>query len=170
MTDRFPNCLAFVLKAEGGFNDDPADPGGATNKGVTQRVYDAYRTKNGLPTQSVELIEDGEVSDIYKSEYWEPTSCDQLPAGVDLCVFDFAVNAGDTRSEETLQQALEVTVDGQIGPQTITAAQAADPLALANHMLDLRKAFYQALVVRKPADAKFLNGWLNRVAALRATL
>lgn len=170
MTDRFTDCLAFVLKAEGGFSDDPADPGGATMHGVTQRVYDAYRTNLGLPTQSVANIADSEVSDIYKSEYWEPTSCDQLPVGVDLCVFDFAVNAGDTRSEETLQQALGVTVDGQIGPQTITAAQAAEPQALANHMLDLREEFYQALVVRKPAEAKFLDGWSNRVAALRATL
>ena len=170
MTDRFPTCLAFVLKAEGGFVDNPNDPGGATNKGVTQRVYDAYRANLCEDPRGVLLIADDEVSDIYQSEYWTPTSCDQLPAGVDLCVFDFAVNAGDQRSEKVLQQALGVTVDGQIGPQTIAAAQAADPRALASRMLDLRAAFYQQLAIDKPSEAEFLDGWLNRVAALRTQI
>lgn len=170
MTDRFPACLAFVLKAEGGYSNNPNDPGGATNKGITQRVYDAYRKAKSQPLQTVKNIADSEVSDIYKSEYWEPVSCDHLPAGVDLCAFDFAVNAGDTRSEITLQHALGVTTDGQVGPQTISAAQAADPRALANRMLDLRAAFYRQLVVAKPSSSEFLDGWLNRVAALRATI
>ena len=136
-------------------------------KGVTQRVYDAYRASHGLPTQTVANISDAEVSDIYRSEYWAPVCCDQLPVGVDLCAFDFAVNAGDVRSEMVLQQALGVTVDGHVGPQTIAAAKAADPHALAGRMLDLRAMFYRHLVTATPTDAEFLDGWLNRVAALR---
>jgi lysozyme family protein len=170
MNDRFQTCLAFVLKAEGGYCNNKNDPGGATNKGVTQRVYDAYRTRHGLPLQTVANIADSEVSDIYKSEYWAPTFCDQLPVGVDLCVFDFAVNAGDSRSEKVLQQALGVTVDGQIGPQTIVAAQAADARALAARMLDVRSTYYRQLVTAHPLEEEFLDGWLNRVAALRATI
>jgi lysozyme family protein len=165
--DRFATCLAFVLAREGGFSNNPNDSGGATMKGVTQRVYDAYRQRKGLALRTVALIEDAELQDIYRTGYWTPTCCDQLPAGVDLCVFDLAVNAGDDRSERILQQALGVTVDGQVGPKTIAAARAADPRALANRLLDLRATFYRQLCIAEPKDAVFLDGWLNRVALLR---
>jgi lysozyme family protein len=170
MIDRYPKCLAFVLNAEGGFSNNPADPGGATNHGVTQRVYDAYRVAHQLPVQSVINILDSEVSDIYKSEYWDAVCGDQLPVGVDLAAFDFAVNAGMGESSKVLQTALGVTADGVIGHQTITAAQAVDSRALANHMLDLRAQYYQNLAMAKPQMYVFLHGWINRVAALRATL
>ena len=170
MTDRFQTCLAFVLKAEGGYSNRPNDKGGPTMMGVTTAVYNAYRGKHGLPTRDVREITDVEVADIYRTEYWTPVGCDQLPAGVDLCAFDFAVNAGDTRSEMVLQQALGVTIDGHVGPQTLTAAMLPDPRALANRMLDLRATFYRQLVIAVPKDAEFLGGWLNRVAALRAQI
>ena len=167
-SDRFAACLAVTLQQEGGFSNNPADPGGATMRGVTQRVYTAYRVAHGLVDQTVANISDAELSDIYRSEYWAPVCCDQLPMGVDLCAFDFAVNAGDTRSEMVLQQSLGVTVDGHVGPQTISAAKAADPHALAGRMLDLRATFYRQLATATPSDSEFLDGWLNRVAALRA--
>lgn len=170
MTDRFTICLAFVLAREGGFSNNPHDSGGATMKGITQRVYDAYRQRMGLYLRSVALIADSELQDIYRKEYWTPVGCDQLPVGVDLAAFDLAVNAGDTRSEKILQQALGVVVDGNVGPKTIAAAAAADRRALANRMLDLRATFYRQLVIAEPKDAVFLDGWLNRVAALRALI
>jgi len=165
--DRFETCLAFTLKSEGGFVNNPNDPGGATNRGVTQRVYDAYRGKNNLDPRGVEFISDDEVENIYRSEYWEPCCCDLLAEGVDLCVFDFAVNAGDTRSEDTLQKALGVPVTGKIDPDTVAAAQNSDPSTLTNSLLNLRELFYRDLVAEKPHLGEFLNGWLNRVKALR---
>ena len=168
MTDRFSTCLAFVLQQEGGFCDNHNDPGGATNKGVTQRVYDAYRTAHGMPQQSVASIVDSEVSDIYKSEYWEPISGDLLPAGVDLAAFDAAVNMGTGTSAKLLQQALGVTADGSIGPGTLAAVKAADAQSLAGRMLELRNAYYRQICIAHPLEEEFLCGWLNRVAALRA--
>ena len=170
MTARFQTCLAFVLKSEGGYSNRPNDKGGPTMMGVTTAVYDAYRTRHGLPTRDVRQINDVEVADIYRTEYWTPTGCDQLPAGVDLCVFDLAVNAGDRRSEMILQQAVGVAADGSIGPKTLAAVTASDPAALANRMLDLRNTFYRQLVIAVPSDAEFLDGWLNRTAALRALI
>ena len=169
-SSRFAVCLAFVLQAEGGFVDNPADPGGATMHGVTQAVYDAYRAKLGLDPRSVALIADSEVSDIYQSEYWTPICGDQLPVGVDLCVFDFGVNSGVGHSAKYLQEAVGVTADGAIGPQTIAAVQAAAPVTLANQLLDMRAAFYQQVVTENPSEAEFLSGWMNRVAALRALI
>ena len=170
MTTRFQTCLAFVLAREGGFVCNPADSGGATNKGITTAVYDAYRTAQGLYLRGVSNIADSEVADIYKSEYWDAVHGDQLPAGVDLAAFDLAVNAGDRRSEMILQQAVGVVVDGNVGPKTLAAVAAADPVALANRMLDLRNTFYRQLCIAQPKDAVFLDGWLNRTAALRALL
>ena len=74
----FNASLPFILRWEGGFVDHPADPGGRTNKGVTQRVYDAWRRRQGLPQRDVKLIEDGEVHTIYESGYWIPPRCDLL--------------------------------------------------------------------------------------------
>ena len=170
MTDRFQTCLAFVLAREGQYSNNPADAGGPTMCGVTTVVYNAYRAKHNLPARDVRQISDVEVADIYRTGYWVPTCCDELPAGVDLCVFDLAVNAGVSESAEILQQALGVTMDGHIGPQTLTAAMQPDHRALANRLLDLRAAFYRQLVVEKPHNSVFLTGWLNRVQALRALI
>jgi len=170
MTSRFNQSLAFTLQEEGGFTDNPADPGGATNKGITQRVYDAYRQRLGLYLRSVQLITDDEVNDIYDQEYWMPLSCDLLPAPVDLVVFDFAVNAGDTRSEDTLQKVLGVQVTGKVDPDTLQAVGGIDPNQLAQQLLDAREAFYTNLANERPALGEFLHGWLNRVQSLREAI
>lgn len=170
MTDRFATCLAFVLAREGLFSNNPADPGGATMKGITQRTYDAYRLSKGLPKLYVSNISDAEVQDIYRSEYWTPVHCDQVPVGVDLCLFDFGVNAGQGTSVRILQQALGITPDGLNGPMTIAAAKGANPKMLANRMLDLRAAYYRDIVAKHPDQAIFKTGWLARVDALRALI
>ncbi len=91
----FETALQQILKWEGGFADHPADPGGATNYGVTQATYDAYRRKAGLPTRSVRDIERSEVEAIYREAYWLRAGCDDIsPPALALCVFDAAVNSG----------------------------------------------------------------------------
>src|SRR5690348_13605429 len=91
MKDNFPKSLAFVLKNEGGNDDDPADHGGRTSRGITQREYDAWRTEHSLPTQDVWVAPQSDIDAIYHDEYWEPL-CDDFPSGIDYLYFDMAVN------------------------------------------------------------------------------
>ena len=88
----FEAALPFVLRWEGGFVDHPNDPGGRTNKGVTQKVYDAWRRRQGLPQRDVKMIEHNEVLAIYEGGYWIPPRCDLLERQLDLVHFDTAVN------------------------------------------------------------------------------
>jgi lysozyme family protein len=166
VTDQFSFSLANVLQSEGGFSNDPKDPGGATNKGITQAVYDSYRSCNTQPLQSVRFISDAEVRAIYRANYWDAAKCDQLPAGVSYIVFDGSVNSGVSQSSKWLQRALGVDDDGQIGPKTLSAAAAvADKRKLIDAICDERLKFLQAL----PTWSHFGNGWKSRVASVRAT-
>jgi len=114
MKSNYQTALAAVLKHEGGYANHPRDPGGATMKGVTQRVYDAFRRNKSLPTRLVRDIADDELQAIYRRQYWDATSCDDLPSGVDYAVFDFAVNSGVSRAATYLQTVLGVGVDGPL--------------------------------------------------------
>jgi lysozyme family protein len=167
-SQRFDASLPFILRWEGGFVDHPADRGGATNKGVTQRVYDRWRTRQGEPPRSVRLIEDAEVHAIYESDYWGPPRCDLLSGPLDLVHFDTAVNMGPGRAVRFLQSAVRCPVDGDFGPGTEMAVASCDPGEAVLAYCDAREAFYRALVARKPDQGVFLKGWLNRLEALRA--
>jgi lysozyme family protein len=161
MPTRFTSALSFVLPHEGGYVNDPNDRGGATNKGITQRVYDSFRLAQKLDKRSVRLITQGEVEAIYAISYWSTTRCDDLPAPIDLVVFDTAVNMGPNRAGRLLQEALGTSVDGKIGPMTIQRAQNADARAIALKIVELRKAYYKVLAINQ-GQGKFLKGWLNR--------
>lgn len=165
--DRFDACLAVVLRFEGGYSDDPSDPGGATNHGVTQRAYDAFRDALHDPRRAVIAIEDGEVKAIYRADYWLRTHCDVAAAPLDLALFDSAVNSGPTQAARWLQHALGVTADGRIGPQTLTALRLCDPREVAVLVIDQREAFDRDLAKHRPTLAKFLRGWLHRLDGLR---
>ena len=167
-SDRFSACLAFTLKEEGGYVNNPADPGGATNQGITQAAYDAYRHSQGQPPALVRNITAAEVQAIYLTNYWQAMQCGSLPAPIDLCVFDFGVNAGPVRAVRYLQIGLGITADGQIGPETLAAAGKAAPQALADRLLQARCTYYRQIVAAHPDQAQFLDGWLERVAHLRA--
>lgn len=161
MKDNFSRCLAYVLKSEGGYVNNPADKGGPTNYGITQAVYDEYRKSHGLPLQSVEDISGIEVEAIYLLKYWEPIQGDSLPSGVDYCTFDYAVNSGIVRAVRALQKAVGVDVDGIVGPQTIAAANAAPDVIDA--ICDARLAFLKGLSNWKV----FGRGWSKRVSDVR---
>ncbi len=104
----FEKCLAQTLKWEGGYSNHPDDPGGPTMRGVIQREYDAWRGKHGKRARPVHQIEENELREIYRSEYWDAMGCDQLPAGMDLCVFDAAVNSGAGRARGWLAQETDI--------------------------------------------------------------
>jgi lysozyme family protein len=159
--------MVFVLRWEGGFVDHPADPGGATNKGVTQAVYDAWRTTLGQPKRSVRQIETAEVDAIYERNYWEAARCPQMPTPLDAVQFDTAVNMGVGRAVRFLQQSVGVGVDGSFGPGTAAAVARADLGATLVRYCEVREGFYRGIVERKPSQAVFLKGWLNRLNSLR---
>jgi lysozyme family protein len=165
----FDDSLPFVLRWEGGYINHPADPGGATNKGVTQKVYDAWRIGQGRPAQDVRQITDAEVHAIYEGGYWRPPRCDALLRKLDLVHFDTAVNMGPGRAVRFLQGALGTKVDGSFGPGTERALpDNADDLAgaLARYC-DARQAYYLRLIEQNPKLAVFSKGWMNRLNALR---
>lgn len=163
----FSASLPFVLRWEGGFVDHPNDPGGRTNKGITQQVYVAFRARQGLPARDVKLIDDSEVVAIYESGYWIPPRCDLLARELALVQFDTAVNMGVGRAVRFLQQSLGLEPDGDFGPHTGTAVASCDPGTTLIKYCGIREAFYRSLASRKPAMAVFLKGWLNRLNALR---
>lgn len=143
----FPACLAPTLREEGGYSNDPRDPGGATMKGVTKAVYDAYRRKQGQAPRDVRQISDAELADIYRSSYWTPVGAEALAAGLDLSVFDFAVNSGVSRAKKTLAQV-----------ENLPTAKAISKVA------DLRLSFLHGLSTWKA----FGTGWGARVGRIEA--
>ncbi|NBS35421.1 MAG: hypothetical protein EBS82_06235 [Methylocystaceae bacterium] len=162
MKENYAQALKQVLKYEGGYVDHPKDPGGPTNKGVTQAVYDTWRKSKDLSTQSVRNISDSEVATIYKNLYWDRISGDYLPSGVDFAVFDYAVNSGVSRASRTLQSIVGVTQDGVIGPETIEAAKTYVAMAVTNKRL----AFMQSLSIW----STFGKGWSARIADVKAQI
>lgn len=123
MRENFEHCLDLVLEHEGGFVNHPRDPGGMTNKGITKKTYELYLDQE-VTEEMIRNIPDEHVADIYKRKYWDKVCGDELPSGLDWCVFDFAVNAGPGRAARNLQQFIGATIDGAIGPRTIAKANA----------------------------------------------
>lgn len=163
----FEAALPFVLHWEGGFVDHPDDPGGRTNQGITQSVYDAWRRGHSLPCRDVKVIADGEVRAIYETGYWIPPRCDLLARELDLVQFDTAVNMGVRRAVRFLQNAMGCAIDGDFGPETERAAAACDAGTAIVKYCDAREAYYRHLAETRPRLAIFLKGWLNRLDALR---
>lgn len=167
----FNDALKLILSYEGGYVNDKNDHGGATNYGVTQRVYDAYRKTNKKGTLvGVKDITMEEVEDIYFSEYWLQAKCDKLPPHLAIVVFDTAVNSGVGRASKFLQRVVGASEDGIIGKGTLALVATActpDDMAVTNKYIDIKIQFYKDIVERDGTQVKFLKGWLNRANNLR---
>jgi lysozyme family protein len=162
MKSNFAKCLPEILKHEGGWADHPADPGGATMKGITIGTYRQWKGR-AVTKAELKAISDEEVAAIYKRNYWDKVRGDDLPAGLDLVAFDAAVNSGPARGARWLQTALGVAADGKIGPKTIAAAEAADVATAINRALDVRLSFLRGL----KTWPTFGKGWGRRVDGVR---
>lgn len=163
MKETWQDALAHVLKSEGGFVNHPADPGGRTNLGVTQRVWEEW-VKHDVDEKTMRELTPDMVAPLYQEKYWQRVKGDELPAGIDYCVFDASVNSGVGRASKWLQECCGTQPDGVIGPMTLRVAQAIVPADLVNMYCDKRLAFLKEL---KTWDT-FGKGWERRVEEVRS--
>jgi lysozyme family protein len=169
---RIADCLFYILEKEGGYSNNPSDKGGATNHGITQRVYNKYLTDCQLPLRSVEEIDMHEVSNIYQKEYWDKCKCSNIPIPLDIVVLDAAVQHGTSRASKWLQQCVGEVVDGIIGDKTLYALHtyvvAKRLQEIINKYLSLRTSFYSQIIKNDPTQKVFEKGWKNRMDSLVA--
>jgi hypothetical protein len=161
-SSRFDACMPFIFKAEGGYSDNPADPGGPTNFGITLATLRAYEGDPNLTADDVKKLTPAVAKEIYRTAYWNRMQCGALPAGLDLEVFDFGVNSGPAESVKTLQRLVGVTQDGSVGPITLAAVRQFNVGDLIARFAQARLAFYQSLNM-----PEFEQGWATRVAQIQ---
>ena len=161
-SSRFDACMPFIFKAEGGYADNPADPGGPTNFGITLATLRAYQGDPNLTADDVKKLTPAVAKEIYRTAYWNRMQCGALPAGLDLEVFDFGVNSGPAESVKTLQRLVGVTQDGSVGPITLAAVRQFNVGDLIGRFAQARLAFYQSLNM-----PEFEQGWATRVAQIQ---
>jgi lysozyme family protein len=163
MKDNFDLCLTLLLAHEGNYVDHPQDPGGRTNLGVTQRVWEEWL---GRPVSEKEMraLTPTMVKPLYKRKYWDAIRGNELVSGVDYAVFDVAVNSGAGRAIKFLQSCVGVDADGGFGPRTLDAVSKQDPERLIELYCAKRLEFLQALKTFET----FGKGWSRRVAEVKA--
>lgn len=167
MTPRFLSFIPFIFAWEGGYDNDPDDPGGETKYGIDKRSH---------PNEDIRNLTRERATEIYFEEYWKQNHCDSLPPDVGEIIMNIAVNCGSGRAGRWLQNLVGAKVDGDIGPKTVAAANAhPDSVELSRALLSRTEAHYRDLATddrtgRPTRLAKFLRGWLNRNAALKTFL
>ena len=158
MQANYEKCLEAILHHEGGYVNHPQDPGGETNLGVTKRVYEEW---GGNKDMKDLLVED--VAPIYKKNYWDRVKGDSLPSGLDICIFDFGVNAGPGRAAKYIQTQIGTIADGGIGPNTLAKLNeylSKTPIEKAiRDYQSVRQDYYEQL----STFATFGKGWTRRV-------
>jgi lysozyme family protein len=155
--ENWQECLETILHHEGGYVNHPKDPGGETNLGVTKRVYEEFGGTKDMRDLTVEDVEP-----IYKKNYWDRIKADELPSGLDLAVFDWAVNSGTGRAAKKLQSMIGTVADGGIGPNTLrTLNDYIDEHGLETtieNYAKVRQDFYESLSIFED----FGRGWTRR--------
>jgi lysozyme family protein len=162
MTENWPVALKLMLGYEGGFSDDPHDPGGMTNLGVTKDNWTTW-VRREVSEDEMRSLTPEAVAPFYRVRYWNPLRCDDLPSGLDLCVFDCGVNAGPQQSARLLQRCLGVVQDGHIGIITLNAIKGKDLRQLIEEFSQAREKFYRSL----PLFDRYGKGWLNRTESVK---
>jgi len=148
----FDEAFERLIGHEGGYVNDPRDPGGETRYGVSKRAY---------PGEDIRNLTLERAKAIYLRDYWGPAGCDAVPRPVEFDLFDMAVNAGVKAAIRTLQAACDETVDGVLGPRTLQAAQSMDPYRLLARFDGIR---LDLLNDNPQLWASFGRGWAQRIA------
>ena len=158
MQKNYDKCLETILHHEGGYVNHPKDPGGETNLGVTKRVYEEWGG-----TKNMKDLQVSDVAPIYKKNYWDKMKGDDLPGGLDSCVFDFGVNAGPGRAAKYLQKMIGTVVDGGIGPNTLAKLDSYVKEHTIQETIEkyqsMRQEYYESL----STFSTFGKGWTRRV-------
>ncbi len=167
-TPAFNHAIAFVLGKEGGYVNDPTDKGGETKYGISDKrdgIADGMTDVDGdnKPDTRIKDLTLEQASQIYFRDYWYPSYCTNWPDGISLLVFDSAVQHGTKKAISLLQDAVGVTADGIVGPKTTVAVISADPEWLLTRYLLRRARYYAEIIKGNPSQAKYLNGWFNRL-------
>jgi len=164
----FLAAMQHVLEAEGGWSDNPKDPGGATYVGITLKLLRAWRNNPATTKADLRAIDPMEVAEIYHTLFWRNVKGDEMPAGVSLLLFDAAVNSGVKNAGLALQRAInryapfEIREDGVLGPKTLSAVTALEPMQLAQEF-GSRRMFYYGLLIK--LFQTFGLGWSRRLMA-----
>ena len=159
MNTNFEKCLAELLRHEGGYVNHPSDPGGRTNLGVTQSVWEDWVDR--LVTEDeMKALTPNKVAPLYRELYWDRIKADSLPSGLDYVVFDACVNSGVSRAIKWLQTIVNVPADGFIGAETVKAAQTASIEKYCAHRLEFLKG--------RSTWPTFGKGWERRVREVEA--
>lgn len=166
MRSNYPQMQRWIGLSEGGFIDHPDDPGGATDRGITQATFDAWRRRLGEPLEPVRGISKAEAERIIAFQYLDRVGADELPAGLDYAVADFAVNSGVSRAARELQRVLGVTVDGVVGVQTLAAANRLSAQGVEEVIIALCEG-RMAFLKRLRHWGTFGRGWTRRVMGER---
>lgn len=171
MKTNFELFITEVLSVEGGYVNDPDDNGGATNRGITRRVYDKYYLEvYGITSTDMDHanLTRAEAADIYKHYYWDAVKGDELPSGVDLMVADMAVNSGTVRASKMLQKIVNAKEDGIIGPATLAKVNGiGSNILIHKAFLQRRESYFQISAIKN--NIKFYKGWINRLNHIYAT-
>ena len=158
MQANYDKCLEAILHHEGGYVNHPKDPGGETNLGVTKRVYEEWGGTKDMKELTVE-----DVAPIYKKNYWDKIKADSLPSGLDLCVFDFGVNAGPGRAAKYLQGQIGTMADGGIGPNTLAKLEEYLKFTPVEQAIKTYQESRQDYYEQLSTFSTFGRGWTRRV-------
>jgi len=162
MNRNWDKCFDLVIVNEGGYVDNPADPGGATNWGCTKAVWEQY-IGHEVSKEDIRNLTKEDVKPLYKRNYWDAIHGDALPSGLDYCLFDCAINSGVGRAAKFIQEIVGVFADGAIGNNTVTAINQMNTVTMINEFSDKRQAFLESL----KNFPVFGKGWTKRVTEVR---
>lgn len=158
----FGPAFSFMLPHEGGYVNDPDDPGGETKFGISKRTY---------PNLDIANLTQEDAAQIYQRDFWNSQPYQMvISQNVANKIFDLAVDMGFHRAHEITQRSCSelghlTTADGKMGPLTVAAINACDPQQLLDAIRGNARTFYFTLATEKPTNAKFLEGWLRRANA-----
>ncbi|WP_210485635.1 glycoside hydrolase family 108 protein [Microvirga antarctica] len=160
-SDTFTHSVSVVLAQEGGFVMHPADPGGATNFGITRATL-AEARRRAVSVEDVKALTREEAAAIYRRRYWDTIRASDMPAGLSLALFDFAVHAGPGRAVRVLQALVGEAGDGVVGPDTLSALRHMPAADLIRRLTRARLAF----LARLSTWPVFGKGWRKRALAV----
>ena len=162
MNRNWNKSFDLVIVNEGGYVDNKLDPGGATNWGCTQAVWEGY-IGHKVSVDDMKALTKEDVKPLYKKRYWDAIHGDAIPSGLDYCIFDCAINSGVGRAAKFIQEIVGVFADGAIGNNTVSAITQLNPITAINEFCDKRQAFLESL----KTFPVFGKGWSKRVSEVR---